>query len=201
MSVQDGPGAAQGFAGRIFLAWTDLRGSFRALLASDPGEGRLLSLAMFSGILAFLGAMALLRLSPAAASTDEDTLIGQISAEFIGALFFRTMMLYGVAALATLALRGLGHRHGWRDGRAALFWSAAVTAPVLLLSDLIYIPVTQLDTTAAGFVQAVGPIAFGWAWSACLAELHSFRHIWSVFVTLAGVTLLIVVLLSLVFAL
>ncbi|MEM0943830.1 MAG: hypothetical protein AAGI70_07760, partial [Pseudomonadota bacterium] len=103
-------------------AWSDLRASYRALMAGAPSESRLLFLAMLSGLIWFLGQTIIRAGSPPDPTMTADQRSAEVAAHFVAALFFRTLMLYGVAALAQLAMRKAGGTGGWVESRGATFW-------------------------------------------------------------------------------
>lgn len=175
MTVGRTTGGRVGPTGQVLGAWADLRGSTRRLLASDPREGTLLALALASGAIWFLGRIAGLWLSPEAAGLGEAALIGRAQAEFVAAVFFRTLMLYAVAALAGLAARAFGGTGGWKDTRAAVFWAALVAAPVLLAVNVLAALLEPVSEPAAAVIRSLGGLAFAWAFAVCIAEAHGFR--------------------------
>ena len=192
MDGEPGLTARASLTGRLLFAWGDLRGSMRAVLAARPREGTLLVLAMASGAVFFLGRAAGIWLSPEAASQGEDALIGQLQNELVGALIFRTLMLYAVAAFAGLVAKALGGTGSWADSRAATFWSALVAAPVVLVAT---IAAAMLDRGGAdiGFIpQTIGQLFFAWAFAACLAEAHGFSSTIKVLGVLAVAGLLVI---------
>lgn len=171
----------QALATRVLVFWADMRGSMRALLAEAPGEGRLLALAMVSGLITFLATVTGMWLDPATAAIGPDELTARVAAAFVGALLFRTLFLYGLAALAGLGARAAGGRGDWRETRAAVFWASLVAAPVGFAATLAD-RLGPMGAGAAGVVlQSLAPMALAVALSACLAEAHGFRRAWLVF--------------------
>ncbi|MCL5775894.1 hypothetical protein M1105_02620 [Limibaculum sp. FT325] len=179
----------QALALRVLTFWADMRGSMRGLLAEAPSEGRLLFLAMLSGLVAFLSGVAGLWLDPAAARIPPDELTARVAANFVGAVFFRTLALYGLAGIAGLAARAAGGHGDWRASRAAVFWSALAAAPVGFAATLADGFGPNGEGWAAIFIQSLAPVALAVALSWCLAEAHGFRRAGLVFlgVSLAAI--------------
>jgi len=192
--VTGSPAAPARFARNVLGAWADLRGSMRAELAREPGEARLLYYAMLSGLLWFLGRAALLAWGPAAPVMPEDEFVGSVTAAFVGAVFFRTLALYGLAGIAGLIARKAGGRADWRETRAAVFWAALVAAPVTLGATLLAVLLADVPGEAAPAAQMLGAIAFAWALAHCLAEAHGFARAWAVLAVIAGLAVLAVAL-------
>lgn len=176
--------------GRV-LAWYDLRSSMRWLLDAGPREGTLLALALLSGLVWFLGRMAELWLSPAAATMGEAALIGRAQGELVAAIFLRTLMLYALAGLAGLVARACGGTGSWKDSRAATFWAAVVAAPVMLAATVIATMVGDGPGPAAAMFRSIGGVAFAWAFSFCLAEAHGFRSGVAVLAVVAALGLVV----------
>ncbi len=164
-----------GLIWRVLAAWADLRGSMRAELDRDPAEGRLLYYVVLSGLVWFLGRAALLAWGPVAPTLSPDLFRARIAAELVSAVFFRTLAFYALAALAGAVARAAGGTGGWRESRAALFWAALVSAPVILAAHLLSILLTGVPGQAGAVAGMLGALAFGWATAACLAEAHGFR--------------------------
>jgi len=150
-------------------------------MARAPGEGALLALAMLSGLFYFLGRIGTLWYGPDAARMAEEELLSRVGAEFAGGLIFRTLMLYGVAALLHWAVRAGRGTGAPRDTRAALFWAAAVAAPIGLAGTMAALALPPLAAEAA---LRLGDIALLIALAPCLAEAHGFRRSESVLLAL-----------------
>lgn len=161
---------------RVLFFWADMRGSMRALIDEEPSEGRLLFFAMLSGFVVFLGSAASLWLDPATGAIAPDELTGRVAASFIGAVFFRTLALYGVAGIAGLLARRAGGLGGWRDTRAAVFWSALAAAPLGFAATVADRLVLSGEGAGGLLLGSLAPMAFAVALSTCLAEVHGFRR-------------------------
>ena len=170
---------------RVLGAWVDLRGSMRAELARDPGEGRLLFYVMLSGLIWFFGRIAVLVYGPLGPVMAEDVFVGRVGLEFISAIFFRTLAFYALAALAGLIARAAGGGGGWRDSRAALFWAALVAAPVTLAATLLSILLTGSPEQVTQAARSLGALAFAWTTAHCIAEAHGFASAWRVLAAVA----------------
>ena len=165
---------------RMLGAWADLRGSMRAELARDPSEGRLLFYVMLSGLIWFIGRIAVLVYGPLGPTMPEDLFTGRVAVEFVSAIFFRTLAFYALAALAGAVARAVGGGGGWRDSRAALFWAALVAAPVMLAGTLLSLLLTGTPGQAEAIAGMLGAVAFAWAVAQCFAEAHGFASAWRV---------------------
>jgi len=177
-----------GVAWRILGAWADLRGSMRFELDRHPSEGRLLFYVMLSGLIWFIGRYLLLVSSTSALTMGQDEFIGRVGAEFVAAIFFRSLAFYALAALAGGVAKAAGGNGDWHDSRAAMFWAALVAAPVILASTLLSLMLTGVLEDAAGIAGMLGAIAFAWAVANCFAEAHGFASVWRVFAAVAGLS-------------
>ena len=179
------PGAILGVA----RFYHDPRGSMRGMLDSRPGEARLLVYAIGAASVLLAGRVLGLAAGPAAGDTD---LPGQVAAHATALLFFVPLAYYAMAAFGTLlarAFRGVG---GWREGRAAFFWAALVSSPVIVLSGLAPMAMAGAPPQAVALVSQVGPVFFAWALAQCYAEAFGFARAWAVFAVIAALVLLIV---------
>lgn len=176
-------------------AWGDLRASFRRLLTSDPSEAKLLAIAMISGVFVFMANIAAERIAPANDLTTAAGFRGFVGAQVITAMFFRTLMLYGLAAIFAMALRRFGGDGDWKATRAAVFWAALVGAPILFLATVLE-AVASLQTAPqiAGLIGQLGSIAFALLLSVFLAEAHGFRRPWAIFAGIFVVSLVLIAL-------
>jgi hypothetical protein len=85
--------------------------------------------------------------------------------------------------------RAFGGRGGWRDGRAAFFWAALVSAPVVALAALAPLAMADAPRAAMALVTQAGPVFFAWALAQCYAEAFGFRRAWAVFAVIAALVL------------
>lgn len=197
MAESQAPGG--GLAGRVLSAWADLRGSLRAELDRGAGEARLLFYAVLSGLVWFLGRAALLAWGPLAPTLTEDELLRLIGAEFVSAVFYRTLALYVVAAIMGLVAHRFGGTGSWRASRAAVFWGSLVAAPAILAATLLSLLLTGAPGKAAEIASMLGAIASAWVLAHCIAEVHQFSSPWrvlAVIVALAGAFVLALYLLG-----
>ena len=167
----------------------DPRASMRGVLASRPSEGRLLAYALLAAALLLAGRIATLTIAARASAAE---LLPQVAAQAASMLFFVPLVYYGLAALGTALARACGGRGGWRDGRAAFFWAALVSAPVVILSSLVALALAAAPPALAVAVAQVGPVFFAWALAQCFAEAFGFTRSWAVFAAIGAVALLIV---------
>lgn len=179
------PGAVLGVA----RFYHDPRGSMRGMLDSRPGEARLLAYAM--GAVSVLLAGRVLGLMAAAERADMD-LPGQVAAQAAALLFFVPLFYYALAALGTFLARAFRGTGGWAEGRAAFFWAALVSSPVIVLSGLAPMAMPGAPREVVALVSQVGPVFFAWALAQCYAEAFGFARAWAVFAVIAALVLLIV---------
>lgn len=153
----------------------------RAILDARPSESTLLVFAMLSGLFHFLGRLAEIWLGPGGGARGE--LLSRVAGELGGALVFRTMALYALAALAWGLARAFGGAGGAYESRAAFFWAALVAAPVILaltLAETLIAPAEQLRLVWAGY------LAYAVAVAAFMAEAHGFRRVLPVLGVILG---------------
>ena len=170
-----------GLIWRVLAAWADLRGSLRYELARRPTEGRLLYYAVLSGLVWFLGRTVIASWGPLAPTYTPEHFRALIAAEFVASVFFRTLALYVVAAVAGWIARKAGGTGNWRESRAALFWAALVASPAILAAHLLSVLLTGVPGRASEIADALGGLAFGWVAALCIAEAHRFHSAWRVF--------------------
>lgn len=194
-----------GVLARVAHGWRDPRASVRSVLDANPSEATILSLVMLAALLSFVGRTFLLFAESGVASEaggsapDPEAIRGRLGAQFIGAMFFAPLMLYGVAALTRMIGRAAGGSGDWVACRAAIAWAGMLTAPLLLLLSVVgalaiaggavppgaqppYVP--GADASPAELVLAVpgvaGLVLAAYIWAACIAEVHGFSNAWRV---------------------
>lgn len=199
--AEDGRDQGPALPARVLFAWGDLRGSIRWLLARDPSEGFLLMLALVSGVFSFMERMLRLWSNPASAARSEDALLAEASGEFMAAMVFRTLALYAVAAVAWLLSRSRGGTGTARATRAAWFWSALIAGPVGLAAALVEIAIAPLvPAMVATAIGQTGVAAYALAAATTTAEVHGFRHTWTVLAAIVAAVLAILAVPLLLFA-
>jgi hypothetical protein len=179
------PGLILGMA-RFFH---DPRGSMRGVLESRPSEGRLLAYALLAAGLLLAGRIAALAIAARSGAVD---LAPHVAAQAASTLFFVPLVYYGLAALGTALAKASRGQGSWRDGRAAFFWAALVSAPVMALSGLAALALDDAPPALSVAVAQVGPVFFAWALAQCFAEAFGFARSWAVFAAIGAVMLLIV---------
>ncbi len=167
----------------------DPRGSMRGVLQSRPSEGRLLAYAFLAAGLLLAGRIAVLAVAARSGAVD---LVPHVAAQAASMLFFVPLVYYLLAALGTVLAKAFRGRGSWRDGRAAFFWAALVSAPVVVLSGLAALALDAAPRALGAAASQVGPVFFAWALAQCFAEVFGFRRSWAVFATIGGIVLLIV---------
>jgi hypothetical protein len=179
------PGLVLGVA-RFFH---DPRASMRGVLESRPSEGRLLAYALLAAGSLLAGRIATLTMATGAAASD---LLPQVAAQVASLMFFVPLVYYLLAALGTALARAFRGRGGWRDGRAAFFWAALVSAPAVVLSGLAALALDAGPRVLSVAVAQIGPVFFAWALAQCFAEAFGFARSWAVFAAIGVIVLLIV---------
>ena len=159
------PGAILGIA-RFFY---DPRGSMRALLDSRPREARLLAYAVLAALFLLTGRI--LRLM--AEAGPETDMVARTMEQVVSLIFFLPLLYYGLAAAGTGIARAFGGAGSWYEGRAAFFWAALVSAPVILAAGLAAIAAGSVGTVP-DILRQSGSIFFAWALANCYAEAFGF---------------------------
>ncbi|MEM8793125.1 MAG: hypothetical protein AAGE80_16010 [Pseudomonadota bacterium] len=183
-----------GLPWRVLTAWGNLRGSIRSLVDCELTEARLVVIAMLSGLIWYLQTVMLFRLGATGADLVGDEVTAFFAAQFIVAIFFRTLMLYGVAGLFGLVLRKRGGEGSWIETRAAVFWAFLVTAPVRLVLMLLSTAVAaEMSPTAGLAIGQAGQLLLVIVLSIFLAEVHKMKA-WTIFAGIAAISLVAVLL-------
>lgn len=172
--MSDGESRVRRPSVRRVVALSDLRGTMRWLLDRNPREGTLLALAMLSSLIWFVGRVVEPLLLPP--GFGGRLTVGLLQAEFVSAMFFRTLMLYALAGLAGLVARAFGGTGSWKDSRSATFLAAVIAAPVMLAATALGATMADVPGPTPAMFRSIGGIAFAWAFSFCIAEAHGFRN-------------------------
>ena len=178
---------------RVARFFHDPRGSMRAMLDSGPGEARLLAYALAA--VSFLLAERIVRLL--AEAGPETNLTARTLEQVVSLIFFMPLVYYGLAALGTVIARAFGGTGDWFRGRAAFFWAALVSAPVILMAGLAAVAAGP-QGPVSDILREIGAIFFAWALACCYAEAFAFA---SVVKVLGAIVLIALVTLGLVWAL
>jgi hypothetical protein len=184
--------APRGLVDRMARTWAAPRAVVRREIdAAD--EARLLFYAVAASALGALGLIGAQALNPApGVAADFNRWV--VTQTVVG-LFFRPLGLYGAAALMALVCRRLGGRGGWRDTRAAVFWTALVAAPAGVALAVLGAAATGIGHAPAA-VAAAGTAAGSALWAVllapALAEAHGLplRGVAGAFVGLAALIVL-----------
>jgi hypothetical protein len=175
------PGAILGVA----RFYHDPRGSMRAMLESGPREARLLAYAMIAVVL-LLAERILSLMAAAGPGTD---LTARVTEQAVSLLFFLPLAYCMLAALGTMIARAFGGTGSWFQGRAAFFWAALVSAPIMLVSGVAAIAAAGIGGWAPDILRQLGAIFFAWALAHCYAEAFGFRSALKVLVVIALIAL------------
>ena len=167
----------------------DPRGSMRGVLASRPSEGQLLAYALLAAGLLLAGRIATVTMVARSGAID---LPQHVAVQAASLLFFVPLVYYLLAALGTALAKAFRGRGSWRDGRAAFFWAALVSAPVVALSNLAALALDGAPRALVAGMAQIGPVFFAWALAQCFAEAFGFARSWVVFAAIGVIVLLIV---------
>lgn len=172
----------------------DPRGSMRGVLESRPSEARLLAYALLAAALLLAGRIATLAIAARSGAVDLPAidLPPHVAAQAASMLFFVPLVYYLLAALGTGLAKAFRGQGSWRDGRAAFFWAALVSAPVVVLSSLAALALDGQPRPLTVAVAQIGPVFFAWALAQCFAEAFAFTRSWTVFAAVGAIVLLIV---------
>lgn len=129
--------------------------------AQGVSEPQTLFYGMLFGFLSFLAQLPVLSVL---ADRDGPPLFALAAANLVAFLFFLPLMLYLLAGLSHVILARFGGSASWAQSRRALFWSALVVAPLILLSGLAAPLVPRPIVVTA---QLVTGAVFFWQWTAC----------------------------------
>ena len=157
----------------------------RAVLDSGPGEARLLAYAVAAA--AILLCERIVRVMAEAEAGTNVT--ARIMEQTVSLIFFLPLLYYILATLGTVLARAFGGQGGWFVGRAAFFWAALVSAPVVLMTGLAAIAAGG-SGTAADVLRQVGAIFFAWALACCYAEAFAFASVAKVLGVIVVIALL-----------
>ncbi len=151
----------------ILRGWRDPAGLVQAKLGQ--GEGAAVAAVMGASFLLFVAQWP--RLAREAHLAPEIPLEARLGAALLGLVFVLPLVLYGLAALSQIVLRGFGMRISGYAARVALFWAFLCLTPLLLLHGL-----------AVGFlghglqVSVVGAVVLGgffYLWARMLAGVRT----------------------------
>lgn len=173
----------------IFAAWRDRRASMARLLEQDPGEARLLAIAMAAGATLFATNVAVFAIQGGFRALGEEAVATRIAEFAAGAFIYHTLGLYLIAALGGLVARACGGRGPYRLSRAAMFWGRLTAAPVMVIAGLASALLAPHAPLLAKLMQSVGPVALAWTLSGCYAEAYGFRQTWKVLGVITGLVL------------
>jgi hypothetical protein len=166
----------------------DPRGSMRGVLDSQPSEGRLFAYALIAAAIVLIGRIT----DILAAEPPGDARLDMISGQVVSMLFFVPLIYYVLAAAGTGIARLFGGIGTWKTGRAAFFWAALVSAPVLLLTALGANAVPADLQPLVVLLTQLGQVVFAWALAQCFAEAFGFTRTWAVFAAIAGAAFAII---------
>lgn len=177
--VERSPGIILGIA----RFYHDPRGAMRGVLASRPSESKLLVFAMLAATILLVGRIT----QELMLGTQGTALSEKISAEVVSLMFFLPLFYYALAALGTMLAKLFRGQGNWWEGRAAFFWAALVSAPILMLSSLAAVSFGSLGPVASMVAGQLGAIFFAWALAQCYAEAFAFRRSWAVLAVIAAI--------------
>ncbi len=179
---------------RILEAWRDMPGSMRRLLAEKPSEGRLLFFVILSDVIFFASWSLKTMIAPTAAAVSK--LPVDMAKWLLVALVARTVMLYGASTVICAVCQVCGGWGNAQETRAAVFWSALVTAPFGLAAALLAMILSegeQIWPALQDPVFALPPYYLGlvpllWFTALAVATAHRFERSSGVFLGLSCAT-------------
>jgi len=187
--------AAPSLSRRVLTAWGDLRGSYRDLLARQPGEGALLALLMAAGLLFTVAGALRLATDPARAADLPPVTAGSVIAAAMilpVGLYVLAMVFYALAMIGHGLARLVGGTATGRESRAAMAWAALVSGPVVLALSVVSVALAPaIGAAEAGGIAQLGSFAFLYAVAVCFADAHGFRRAWPVAAALGAVVVAI----------
>jgi hypothetical protein len=167
---------AEGLVDAIGRGWRDPRGAMAAEVGRGLSEGRaLVHLVLACGL--FFVASLPNAMREARALDIPDPVEGAIAAHLFGYLALAPLLAYGLAALVHLVARGFGAHGGFRAGRAALFWSLLMVAPLAIGLALAGVAIEVAAPALAPLTDLLGLAALAfwlWLFAASLAEAEGF---------------------------
>lgn len=153
----------------------------RGVLDSRPSEGRLFAYALFAAGIVLIGRIT----DTVATEPPGDAQMDMISGQVVSMLFFVPLVYYALAAAGTGIARLCGGTGSWHEGRAAFFWAALVSAPVILIASLAAVAVPPDLKPVSVLLAQFGQVVFAWAVAQCFAEAFGFTRTWAVFAAIA----------------
>lgn len=172
------PGMILGFA-RFFY---DPRGSMRGVIESRPTEARLFAYALIAAAIILLSRT----IDIVTANPPTENPVARLMEQAVSMLFFVPLVYYALAAIGTFIARLFGGRGSWQDGRAAFFWAALVSAPVLLITSHAGDIFAGAPRVVPVVISQFGQVFFAWALAQCFAEAFGFSRAWVVFTVIAA---------------
>lgn len=178
--------APSGLVDRMARTWTSPRAGVRREIETAE-ESRLLFYAFAASALGVMAAVGGQLLNPSVdvGAQREQWIVTQV----VVGLFIRPIGLYAAAGLMGLACRAAGGAGGWRDTRAACFWTALTAAPAavalaVLSAGAEAYGVAPVGSAAVGL--AAGSVLWALLLAPGLAEAHGFRSALPVFAAFAA---------------
>lgn len=179
------------YVDRILDAYSNMRASTASFIETRPSEARLLFLALLSDVIFFLARSISMVVAPPAevqASLPEFVGLG-----ILVAFLFRTLLFYVIAVMAKVISIPFGGRGSWYATRCGVFWAALVSAPIELVGALMTLAVVNLRDDFAfldndwlvEMPYFLGPIAFGFFFSAGIAQAQGFKYNYKVMAVVA----------------
>jgi hypothetical protein len=150
----------------ILRGWRDPAGLMQAKLGQ--GEGAAVAAVMGASFLLFVAQWP--RLAREAHVAPDIPLEARLGAALLGLVFVLPLLLYAVASVSQIVLRGFGLRISGYAARLALFWAFLCLTPLLLLHGLAVGFLGQgLQVSALGALVIAG---FFYLWVKMLAGVR-----------------------------
>lgn len=159
-------------------SYVDMRGETLALIAARPSETVVFSFVMIAALASFAGRLAELFARQAGGEPLSAELVrGHVGAVFIGCFLLMPLGAYLLGLIIGAAAQAAGGRGGFYETRLALFWSAAVAAPLMLALSLITV-LERLGGVSPEVASTLGlaPSAY---WVYLFASAQAAAHGWA----------------------
>jgi len=160
--------------GDILGAYRGVGASMHKQLLYNTREEKVLMYVFLACFLFFVARVPAL-LNLAAITTDADkTAVNIIATNFASSMFYGPLMMYGIAAMSHLVAKLFQGGGTFLQARLALFWSALVVSPLVLLAVMLRVFVAGPEFVI--ITNVVTGIVFIYCWGICLSIAEKYRN-------------------------
>lgn len=156
----------------IARAYRAPRDAFRAELA-QLSEPRTLMFAVLFGLLTFVARMPEIAALSFVAEDDPATRNARYGSMFVACVIMLPLFMYLIGFVAHAVMRLFGGRASWAEARLAFFWSALVSAPLVLIGGALKV---FSPGTAFMVAQLLTAVVFFGQWAMCIAVAEFGEH-------------------------